>query len=449
MEAWLRRRDAIAARVDGAAAAVASEPGLRERALLVVLDDLAAMVFASGHAEVSAMAGAAVSRAGEEATVVAGGRAARERAAAANAVAAAWDELDEGYRPATCHGGLYAVPAALAEVEAESGALDDLLTAVLVGYEVATAVARAFPAPKPPVLHPHATLSPVGAAAAITWLRTRSGAVVVEAADVAASMSMVGPFNHATGGAQDRNAWAAGGALLGFLAADSVALGLGGLPTTVADVFGSAFGQPADPAELAAPLERWAIHDGYHKPYAACQYTHAALECALDLAGRVDATQVEEVVVATHPLALALDDVAPTTALGGKFSVPHVVASVLVRGAADAAAFAAPGLSDPAVDALRRRVRLASYGDLPAAPHDRPARVTVTLRDGTVAEAECLSARGGPDRPLDVGDVLAKIGDLTASRPGFADQARALLDGRVPGAAPWRTVVADLLGGMS
>jgi hypothetical protein len=67
-----------------------------------------------------------------------------------------------GDRPATCHGSLYTLPAALAEVEATGGTLGDLLTAVVLGYEVVTRVARAYRPPVPLALHPHATLSRSG-----------------------------------------------------------------------------------------------------------------------------------------------------------------------------------------------------------------------------------------------------------------------------------------------
>ncbi|AVZ39264.1 MULTISPECIES: MmgE/PrpD family protein [unclassified Dietzia] len=445
---WVEWRDRLADRLSGDP--VGADPRLRRKAALVLVDDLAAMVFGRQHDEIRTFADA-MSRGDVrgEATVVAGGRAPRERAAAANAVAAGWDELDEGYRPATCHGGLYAIPAAMAEAEVTDASVDDLLNAVVVGYEVATAVARGFPAPRPLTLHPHATLSPIGAAAAVTWLRTRSGGAVLGAVDAAATMSMAGPFRHATVGAQVRNVWAGGGAVLGFLASDAAAAGLRGDAVTLFDVFGSTYGQSVDPAELASERDSWAIIDGYHKRYAACQYTHAALECALEITGGAPLPSPDEVAaieVATHPLAMALDDRAPTTALGGKFSVPHVVAAVLASGSGDARVFASGGLGDPTVAALRDLVQLTPYDPLPEPPHDRPARVTVRYTDGSRRDAECLSAVGGPDRPLGEAEVLQKAADLTSRHlPDFAGVAAQIVNGEVAGNAPWSAVLTSLL----
>jgi 2-methylcitrate dehydratase PrpD len=447
---WAAWRQALIERLGGPSPLAV--PVVLRKARLVLVDDLAAMIAAAGHVETVALA-AHLRReeAAGEATVIAGGRASRELAAAANAVAASWDEIDEGYRPATCHGGLYTLPAALAEVEATGVSLDDLLEAVVIGYEVVTAVARALPAPRPLILHPHATLSPLGAAAAVAWLRTRDPDFVVASVDVAATMAFTGSFRHATQGLQARNAWAGAGALIGFFAVDATASGLLSDDRALLEVYRDTFGQVPDAEELNARPEsdHWAILDGYHKPYAACQYTHAALEACAELVavhGCFDPSAIEEVLVDTHPLALALDATQPTTTLGGKFSVPHVVASVLVRGSVGLAAFNAAGLTDPSIAALRPRIQLRPYLPLPAAPHDRPARVVIRLVGGRRLEASCLSATGGPDRPLSTEDVLAKVVTVTTpSVPGFGALARSLVHGHLDGTAEWGGLLEKML----
>lgn len=444
---WQQWRGRLADRLSEAAPSALADDAVRRKAALVVVDDLAAAVAGHAHPEVRALAEGAAARGGPgEASLLSGVRVAREHAASVNAAAAAWDELDEGYRPATCHGGLYTVPAVVAEAEATGRSVSDVLTATVVGYEVVTAVARVLPPPRPLVLHPHATLSPIGAAAGLTWLRTGDAEAVLRAADVAATFAMAGPFGHAVTGAQVRNAWPAAGAVLGFLAADAASAGLLGETTSMADTFAAGLGNAVSEEELEHDFTTWAVLDGYHKVYAACQYTHSALEASLELAGDLLADRstddVEEVVVATHPLALPLGNTAPDTSLAGKFSLPHVVAAVLVTGRTDPSVFDASLLRDPQVARVRERVRLVPFEPLPAAPHDRPARVDVRLSDGAGGSATCLSAVGGPDRPLAEAQVLDKVAALTgASAPGFAGVARRLVDGE-PTHEGW----AELLG---
>ncbi|QIG43186.1 MmgE/PrpD family protein [Nocardioides anomalus] len=402
-----------------------ADPAVRRKATLVLVDDLAGGLAATAHPEVSAFAHRTGHRTGGEATVLAGGRGSRERAAAANAVAIGWDELDGGYRPAPCHGGLYAVPAALAEAEATGARVDDLLSALVVGYELAAAVAEAFPPAPALELHPHAALAPVGAAAAVTWLRTRSSAAVLAAGDAAITLGARGPFQHATRGLLVRNVWAGAGAQQGFLAADAAGAGLGADAGALLDVLA-----PRTPFVDALPDTDWAVLAAYHKTYAACQYAHAAIEAALALAATVRPEDVREVAVETHPLALALEGTAPQTVLAGKFSVPHAVAAVLVAGRADPDVFGAELLHHPAVAALRTATSLGPLQPLPAPPHDRAARVTVHLVGGGVRTETCLSAKGSPDRPLSEADVLDKAGRLTTGvAPGFVGEATRTLSG--------------------
>jgi 2-methylcitrate dehydratase PrpD len=152
------------------------------------------------------------------------------------------------------------------------------------------------------------------------------------------------------------------------------------------------------------------------------------------------------VLVETHQLAIPLSDPAPVTALGGKFSVPHVVAAVLASGSTDAGVFDGARLADPTVAALRQRVVIAPFEPEWPAPHDRPARVSVRLADGYRLSATCLSAVGGPDRPLAPADVLAKAALLTAgTRPAFAALSQRLADGTVSLDQRWAGVLAGLL----
>ncbi|NKQ51768.1 MmgE/PrpD family protein [Amycolatopsis sp. K13G38] len=399
-------------------------------ALTIVCDDLAAMIAAHAEPEVRAVSERAAGPGESTVVGISGKRAGRRAAALANAVAANWTELDGGYRPATCHGSLYTLPVALAETEAEGATLGDLLGALVVGYEVVTRIARAYRPPLPLVLHPHATLSPIGAAAAIASARRLPADRFAQTVLGAASMSLTGPFGHATEGATVRNAWAGAGAQLGFLAAEVADAGLTASPAVLDEVFGRVGGATARPHELTAGLgERYAVEDGYQKPYACCQYLHSSVEAAATIAREAEPASIAEIAVRAHPLAAALRNAAPETSLAGRFSLPHAVATVLSTRDTSAAAFAAPSLADPAVARLRSLVTIEEWQDPPPPPHDRPSRMRVTLEDGRVLEETVLSAAGGPDRPLSRDQLLAKYAALTGeSRPGFAGRVRALTD---------------------
>ena len=84
-------------------------PHVIRKALVVICDDIAAMVAASGEREIQNLNALAVSNAPNGVSTLISApthHVGREWAATANAVAANWLELDGGYRLATCHGSL-------------------------------------------------------------------------------------------------------------------------------------------------------------------------------------------------------------------------------------------------------------------------------------------------------------------------------------------------------
>lgn len=341
------------------------------------------------------------------------------QAAQGNALAMGWNELDEGYRKAVCHAGLYVLPALLAEAEAQDASLQELLRALALGYETAARFASCwrFPALK---IHPHALFAPVGAAAGVGFLRRLPAAELLSALGSAATLGMAGPFTHALEGVLARNVWPAQAALAGLNALEWAACGIGGVATSPQDVYVGALGGSADLSVLEAGLPNgWAVDSGYHKLHACCQYAHSTIEAVQSLLHEHPQLRGGEAVVSIeveiHPLGLALATQQPATTLAAKFSVPHAVAAALVHGDGGVAAFAASALADSQIARLRQVTRLLPFVGLRAAPEDRPARVRLLLADGSRLEAVCWSARGGPDRPFTEAELWAKVDSLSRS----------------------------------
>jgi 2-methylcitrate dehydratase PrpD len=262
---------------------------------------------------------------------------------------------------------------------------------------------------------------------------------------------MASPRNHLVRGALVRNVWPAAGAWSGMMSVEWATCGIGGTSGGIYDVYGTVFGGKAHPDALTDDLgANWAILDGYTKMYACCQHLHSAVEATLDLRSAVlergGVAAVEAIEVETHPLAFSLANPSPATTLGAKFSMPHAVGAALVTGTGGAEAFMSGTLHEPAIGALRERVRVKAYEPLPAPPEDRPARVHVLLRDGTRLAAECLSAAGGPDRPFAPALLEGKVHALTsAAYPRMAPTVLALADAsRARAAGGWAGIVASM-----
>jgi len=420
------------------------------RAARVLADDLAAMTAAHAEPEVVRFHRALLDRPGlPEATLFRGGRARVDRtlAAVGNALAADWLELDEGYRKASCHAGLYVLPALLAEAEAGDLTLGDVLRNLVLGYEIVTRVARAFPLPEHPA-HPHARYASIGAATAVALARGLPPERALDALTAAATFSNAGPHVHAIDGALIRNAWPAAGAWSGMMSVLLADCGITGASHGLFDVFASVWGGEARPQELVAGLgESWAILDGYSKMHACCQYAHSTVEAVLGARAATPTPRpwqdIEEVRIATHALARPMINDRPATTLAGKFSLPHIAAAVWVHGHAGAPAFATESLTDPRIASLRSKVKVEALTPELAPPNDRPARVTVRFTDGSTLAGECLSAPGGPDRPFPDEIVMEKVRALaTPVYPRLPAIARSwMAPSSAQLAQPWEAVV--------
>jgi len=388
---------------------------VQRRAALVLSDDLAAMVAARDEPELVALQDGVAKSAGAPEATVFNARAMRldrYSAALANGAASDWAELDEGYRRVICHAGIYCLPALFAEAEAEGRSVEEVLRALVLGYETVARVARAFTFPNL-VLHPHGSLAAIGGAAAVSALRRLPEDVAIGAISSAATMVVPGPYTHPIQGSLCRNVWPGIAAQTALRACDWAAHGIMGLPTALHDVYADAFMAAPDPAELAGGLgETWAISDGYHKVFACCQYGHATIEATMKLAARASVDDLASIHLDTHYKARVMDNTDPDTTIAGKFSIQHIAATAAVHGGGGFEAFSAPSLAHPRVAELRHKVTVAPWEPVPEWPNDRPTRVTWRMRDGTELTEDVLSARGGPDLPFAPEEIRNKIKEI-------------------------------------
>ena len=431
-----------------------------QKTVMVIADDLAAMLSAEQEPQVT-MAHAKML---EESASATGGSASlfrRDRpqlaplqAALGNALSASWNELDEGYRKAVCHAGLYTLPVLLAIAESENLTTADVIRASTLAYEVTARFARTWRF-RELKIHPHALFNALGATAAIGFLRRLPADLMLQALANASTLGVVGPYNQAVHGALIRNAWAAAGIFNGFQAIEWAQAGIAGLPETPHDVYFETLGSEAHIEELSVDLGvDWAVASGYHKVNACCQYAHSSIEAMLEILRKHPELQggagVERIQVQTHRLGMTLDNFQPVTTLGAKFSLPHALAASLVYGHGGAQAFDSEAVTDKRVDRLRAQVEMQLVAQELPWPHDRSAYVTLIGGDGRTYSATCLSARGGPDRPFDENELWAKIEGLSkASAPGLVTALQLLHAQCAKGPdspaldQPWQKIVAQ------
>jgi 2-methylcitrate dehydratase PrpD len=314
------------------------------------------------------------------------------------------------------------LPGLLAVAEARGLGGRPVVAALLLGVEAASRVARALaPGHYRAGWHATATVGRLGAAAAAGRL------LGLDAARLDAAIGLAGVQ---VGGIQEgfgsmakpfQVGRAAADGLLAALAAEAGVTGPAGLLDR--DGWARRLSPTWDRARLDEALgTRWDIHRMYFKRYPCCFATHAAIRGLLALRASLPSAAVEAVEIEVGPTALQVaDQRAPTTGLGGKFSLTYCAAAALLRGHVGEDDFTDRAVGDPAARALAERVRLV----LDAGLDETRARVRVRLASGETREGAADVA--GHDDPADLRrDLTAKFRALVAPRLGEPAAARLL-----------------------
>ncbi len=426
---------------------------IRERALLLLLDELGAGILGSTapgatiiHDEARARYRTGRVPVWARATRLAGAGAALVNASQAHAL-----ELDDYHPGAKLHPGTVVVPAALAALD-RGHTLDDLVAAMVVGYEVMIRLGLALDvsATRRRGWHLTGLTGPFGAAAAVARLRRLDRESLVRAFGIAGSCS-AGLFAFSREGSMTKQLHAGRAAEAGVTAIELSRRGLtapawvleaedGGLLRAVSD-------SPA-PDRLRTDLgSHFALGRVAVKPYPCCGSVHSSIDCALAIRRQAGfaVDQVERVTVHTAEL-VDLQCGFPYAGDGGpleaQMSMRYCVGAALADGEVKLLQFRDVRRRDPVVRALAERVTLAVDPEIDRAyPASWPGRVSVELSSGAILEHSVSEPLGSPGRCTRE-MVEAKFVDLTGEL--LEPQRRAALLGLLDGAVEPQGLAATI-----
>jgi 2-methylcitrate dehydratase PrpD len=329
-------------------------------------------------------------------------------AALANAYASHLLDYDDVYNPSatTIHLGSCVWPAVLAIGQARGLDGPALVSAYIAGFEVGARVACAAGREHyESGWHVTGTVGHVAAAAAAANALRLSpeatthalGCSATQAAGVREVYGSDSKAMHPGKAAMD-GVLAALLAENGFTATDTALEGRHGLLRAIAP-------NPR-PDELVEGFgTHWHVLDNGHKLYPSASLTHAALDAALGL-DTVDPSTVDFIEVRLAPFAADVTALGePKTGTQAKFSTAHCVAVALIRRAARPAEFTDDVVADPAITALRAKIRVISDETVTK----RGCRLRIRLRNGEEHSAEVTQNKGTPGAPLLDADLEEKL----------------------------------------
>ena len=391
-----------------------------QHAVLILGDNIAATMSASNEPEVNTYHSQLLSQiVGEEASVFRknGPKTSFMNAALANGLAITWNELDDGYTRTAIHPGALSQPLILAKAQANDLSIQETLRAVVVAYEVGTRFARSWPETLPR-LHPHGVFNVVCAAAGYASLMKFDKTLFMNALTGACTMVSPGPYSHPIEGALIRNAWPAAGAWLGYFACQMAQANIYGTATGPYDVYQMGFGATSKPEHLCMDLgSDWTITAGYHKLYGSCHHAHASMEAIEKIFSEHPnlrgGDEIRSVLIEVSKMGMNFNNINPATTIAAKFSIPHAVAGTIINGAKATENFLHESMSNPHIANMRNKVFMQEMKDVRPWPYDRPAKVTIELKNGDKLTEFCEAALGSSARPLERHTVLEKIDFLS------------------------------------
>ena len=349
-------------------------------------------------------------------------RVAAANAALANGTLAHGLDFDDTREDAIVHTGSVAVTTALAVGEAVGASGRQTLEAVIAAVEVMCRVGLAVPGRfHARHFHPTALAGGFAAAAAAAKLRGLDEDQLVSAFGIGGSQAG-GIIEYLTDGTWTKRLHPGWAAHAGIIAATLAEAGMLG-PESVfegAHGFYQAYAGGHDEARLAALLTTlgtsWEVSNLTFKPYPCGSIAHPYMDCALRLRERhrLDPAQIVAIRCRTaagpvprlwEPLAAKQ---APPNGYAAKFSLPYLIATMLVRGRAGLAEFRDAAVRDPEVLCVAGRV---TYEIDPTIDYPRRfvGDVRIRLATGEEVIEHQPHSRGGPEHPVTPAELEAKF----------------------------------------
>ncbi len=352
-------------------------------------------------------------------------------AAMVNGIAAHAFELDD---TGGCdHSGAVVLPAVIALLALDQRPVTgkDLLTAIVVGYDIGRRVLEAFGGYRPhneAGWHSTGTCGVFGAAAAAANLLHLNATQTVACLGIAGSFSS-GLWGFVHDGAMTKRIHAGRAAEGGVLAALFARGGMTGPTKVFEDVWGgflSTYGTGViDRNALVQSMGKdWRIMNCAIKPYASCRDTHAAVDAVDRLLRRYDLQASD--IVAVHArlntfLAGMVGGQDVSTMPAAQMSLPYAVSARICFGQAGLASYSPERRSSPAIGDMLKRIVIDVDESVTASFE---SDVSILTADNRLLKEPTTVARGAPANPLSQPELLEKFRSLAPYAIGERDTER-------------------------
>lgn len=319
------------------------------------------------------------------------------------------NEMDEGNQFAKGHPAAHIfAPAYVAAIEQRATG-QEFIRAFILGYEVAARFAYACNMNDD--MHPHGTWGTIGGTVAAALLQKKSKAEIIDSALLAATLPLATSWEAAVTGKTVRNLYTGLSAQIAYQILSFQSSGFISSPHVVEHLWGNIISNRLDANLFEKKLwEPPLIDKSFFKYYPSCRFSHSAIDALYKMVGKhkFQSTEIDKVKVETYGLAARLKEPRPQNKLVAKFSIPYLLACILLeRNLYDS--FGEFAFSDDEILTLSEKMIVVENNEMTKAlPEERAAKLTITLKNGYEYIEEVRDASGSFKEPLSEKELTKK-----------------------------------------
>lgn len=335
-------------------------------------------------------------------------------AAFLNAIYAHGADMDDGHRKAMGHVGANVISAIFALGDAISSSQNDVLTAIIIGYEVYTRLASSA---QPGIVHRgfHSTgiVGSIACAASCSWLLGLNEEQIASAISMGATQSsgllIVGETGQLIKPLSPGRA-AETGVFSAIMAQQEIIGPMNPLESKKGWIH--AMTETFDKSVLFDGFEKFdSVNECYMKPYPSCRHTHCGIEAAIKLHDKIPLAKINHIRVYTYENAINLAGVIsyPKNFDEAKFSIYYTLACALYYGDFGFRHLQ-PDKIDKEVYSIISKIELTCEPCMEDIKKGiRGARVEIEDIDGNRFEEIVLRPKGEPENPFSNKDISKKL----------------------------------------
>lgn len=341
-------------------------------------------------------------------------------AALCNGTAAHALDMDDVVNSCYGHPGPVVIPAALAVAENIGASGEDLITAIVAGYEVMVRIAESVLPDSYFYWHTTSTSGTFGAAAAAGKLLKLSIEEMIHCFGTAGTQAS-GLFEFLVDGANSKTLHAGKAAFNGVLSAYLSKQGFTGALRILEGEKGFCHAMMKEP-RLECITENmggsFKIEATSFKPYACCRWIHALINGALLLREEygINTDEIRSICLGAYPTALNItDNMDPKTVYGCKFSMQYCVAAALMLGKVGTEEFSQENINE---ERIRRLMSITITKEVKVsddAAEVNYSEIDIEMQDGKRHQKVIHYAFGDPKNPMSFDDMCLKFNNLAGS----------------------------------